>query len=645
MAKKKPEKKRKPDKTQQAATPEQRTLDTAPRPRGVSPGYYGLIICAVLVAITLAVYWQTFDFDFVNYDDPLYVTDNPYTQAGLSVENVRWAFTTGHAANWHPVTWLSYMLDVQLFGVNAGVHHFVNVLLHIANTLLVFLVLYRMTALRNSAKALWQSAFVAALFAIHPLHVESVAWIAERKDVLSTLFWLLTMAAYVYYCKRPGVMRYLLVALPFALGLMAKPMLVTLPAALLLLDYWPLGRLDLASGSLRQAVPKAVRLVLEKVPLLILAVLSSVATILAQGSRGGVVPYDEIPMPVRIGNALVGYVQYLIKTFRPVGLAIFYPHLRDAMPPWQPIAALCVLAVVTVLVVLTLQRLPYLPVGWFWYLGTLVPVIGIVQVGDQALADRYTYVPLIGVFIMAAWGMTDLAARLRLPKPVLPAAACALVAALGVCAHAQASHWQDSITLFDHALKVTSGNYMAHKAIAVALTDDAERYEEAVVHCRKAIELDPQDSAPYYNLGNALYKLGKAGDAIEAYREAIKIKPDYLNAHYNLGNVLAEQRHLDDAIALYGKVLELDPRHAGANNNLGTALVLQGKLEQALPKYRTALDIDPDYVDALCNLGYTLSKLGKLDDAVQAYEKALHVDPACERARKALDKIREHIKR
>jgi len=643
LAKKKPEKKRKPDKTQQAATPEQRTLDTAPRPRGVSPGYYGLIICAVLVAITLAVYWQTFDFDFVNYDDPLYVTDNPYTQAGLSVENVRWAFTTGHAANWHPVTWLSYMLDVQLFGVNAGVHHFVNVLLHIANTLLVFLVLYRMTALRNSAKALWQSAFVAALFAIHPLHVESVAWIAERKDVLSTLFWLLTMAAYVYYCKRPGVMRYLLVALPFALGLMAKPMLVTLPAALLLLDYWPLGRLDLASGSLRQAVPKAVRLVLEKVPLLILAVLSSVATILAQGSRGGVVPYDEIPMPVRIGNALVGYVQYLIKTFRPVGLAIFYPHLRDAMPPWQPIAALCVLAVVTVLVVLTLQRLPYLPVGWFWYLGTLVPVIGIVQVGDQALADRYTYVPLIGVFIMAAWGMTDLAARLRLPKPVLPAAACALVAALGVCAHAQASHWQDSITLFDHALKVTSGNYMAHKAIAV--TDDAERYEEAVVHCRKAIELDPQDSAPYYNLGNALYKLGKAGDAIEAYREAIKIKPDYLNAHYNLGNVLAEQRHLDDAIALYGKVLELDPRHAGANNNLGTALVLQGKLEQALPKYRTALDIDPDYVDALCNLGYTLSKLGKLDDAVQAYEKALHVDPACERARKALDKIREHIKR
>ena len=638
MGKKKARKARKVPRKQKAAKAQQAT---APREDQEIPLRHVCLVCGALILITLAVYWQTHGFDFVNYYDHLYVTENPHTQAGLTWDNLRWAFTTGHAANWHPLTWLSYMLDVQLFGVSAPAHHVVNVLWHVLNSVLLFLVLCRMTARWDATKALWPSAFVAALFALHPLHVESVAWIAERKDVLSTFFWLLTMAAYAHYVQRPSVRRYLMVAAPFALGLMAKPMLVTLPAVLLLLDYWPLGRLDLAGAGPRKVGSSFARLAFEKAPLLALTVLSSVATIAAQGSRGGVVPYDVIPLSVRVGNALVAYAQYILRTLWPVRLAVYYPHLRDAMPLWQPIVSALLLGGATALVLLRPRRLPYLAVGWFWYLGTLVPVIGIVQVGDQAFADRYTYVPLIGVFIMAAWGIAHLAAKWRLPRPVLAAGAAATLAALCVGAWTQIGHWKDSRTLFEHALEVTSGNFMAHKALGVVLTDDAGEYEAAAQHLRKAIELDPGDAAGYFNLGNALHGMGKADEAIEQYRKAIQIDPHYVAAHYNLGNVFAEQKKLPEAAAAFEAVLKIQPGHAAANNNLGSALVLQGKLEEALSRYRKALDADPDYLDACCNLGYTLTKLGRPEEAVQAYSRALRVDPTCEKARKALADLQE----
>jgi hypothetical protein len=403
-----------------------------------SDKYWSLCIYLTLALATLAVFWQVLGHDFVNYDDPDYVYRNPNVQSGITLSSIKWAFTTGHAANWHPLTWLSHMLDWQLFGDNPGWHHLTNLFLHIANTLLLFAVLKRMT------NALWRSAFVAAAFALHPLHVESVAWVAERKDVLSTLFWMLTIAAYLRYLERPGTGRYLLTLLIFALGLMAKPMLVTLPFVLLLLDYWPLGRFQFGQivKSVGQQSRKSLNafshwklsrhLLLEKVPLFALSAISSIVTFLVQRTAGAVTSVETLPLKLRIANTFVSYLTYIQKMVWPSRLAMFYPYPDKTDLIWQTVVFALLLLIISLGVIWLMRRRRYLLTGWLWYLGTLVPVIGLVQVGDQALADRYTYVPLTGLFIIIAWGVPDLIAKWRFRKHALAASAIAVLLAWSI---------------------------------------------------------------------------------------------------------------------------------------------------------------------------------------------------------------------
>ncbi len=456
-----------------------------------------LIVCLLLLSVTLAVYWQIGDHQFTNYDDTLYVTDNPHVKPGLAGGSVIWAFTATEEANWHPLTWLSHMVDCQLFGLRPRGHFLTSLFLHLANVLLLFAVLKRMTG------ALWRSAFVSALFALHPLHVESVAWVAERKDVLSTLFWLLTMLAYARYVERPTRARYVLTLVAFTLGLMAKPMLVTLPFVLLLLDYWPLDRMAYGgkgddppkrtrkrTHSCEQRLPLS-RLVWEKIPFFALAAISSVVTFSFQQRAGAMADMEIFPLSSRIANALVSYLRYMGKIIWPSDLAVLYPHPGTSLPLWWGAAAGLALLGLSILVVLVIRRRPYLAVGWLWYVGTLVPVIGLVQVGVQAYADRYTYVPLIGLFIMIAWGVPDLVGRWAQTRTVLAVLAATALAALTACTWIQLGYWKDSVSLFTHTLQVTTKNYVAHN-----------------------------------NLGNALADRGEVEAAISQYTEALRIKPD-----------------------------------------------------------------------------------------------------------------------
>lgn len=464
------------------------------------------LVCLLLIVATLAVFQQLPEYDFVNIDDYYYVTENVHVTRGLTREGIIWAFTTLHANNWHPLTWLSHMLDCQLFGLKPGMHHLTNLLLHMANSTLLLLVLKRMTG------ALWRSAFAAALFALHPLHVESVAWVAERKDVLSTLFWLLTVWGYAGYVEYPGRNRYLLVLLFFALGLMAKPMLVTLPFILLLLDYWPLGRVKLwesregGSGGIQRS--SALHLVREKIPFFALTLASGIVTVVAQYKGGAVRSLNLLPLDVRIANALVSYVGYIGKMIWPQHLAIFYPH-PGALPTWQVVGAGLLLLSLSIILLRAAGRFPYLGVGWLWYLGTLVPVIGLVQVGDQAMADRYTYVPLIGLFVLIAWGIPDLMARWRYRQIALTISAVIVVFCCTVSTWSHVKHWRNGTALFTHAVNVTADNALAHDG-----------------------------------LGFALARQGRLDEAIAHYSEALRIKPGYAKARYNLEHAL---RHVDES--------------------------------------------------------------------------------------------------
>jgi tetratricopeptide (TPR) repeat protein len=586
------------------------------------------LVYTFLVGITLVIYGQVEGFSFVNYDDNLYVTDNEHVQAGLTLDGLRWAFTTGGASNWHPVTWLSHMLDVTWFGERSGAHHLVNVLLHAVAAVLLFRVLKNMTA------AVWPSALAAALFAVHPLHVESVAWVSERKDVLSAVFWLLTLSAYHAFVKRPSAGRYAATLLLFAVGLMAKPMLVTLPAVLLLLDYWPLRRY---TGS-RPLAAQVFSRVIEKAPLLVLAAASCVVTFLVQRQGQSVASVDVLPLTLRVENAVVSYARYLLMTVWPRGLAVFYPHPGPALPGWQVVLALVVLAAITAMAAARARRSPYLLVGWLWYVGTLVPVIGLVQVGGQALADRYTYIPLIGVFIMGAWGAGELGARARVPKPVWAAAAGIAVVLLAAGAAVQTSYWRDSITLMEHALRVTGRNFLAHKNLGVALAEQ-KRYEEAIQQYRQGIAIKPDDPELYYNLGNALDEMGRSDEAIAAYRKALEVEPDHAESHYNLGNTLARKGDYDGAIEHYRGVLGIDPGHLSARVNLGNALAAEKRFEEAVAEYRNGIAIHPNESDLFFNMGNALSEMGKGDEAMAQYRRALEINPASTGAREAIQRI------
>ena len=600
-----------------------RAPDPAARPRrwdGVDAA-----VALGLVVATCAVFWPLRNHPFVNYDDGDYVTRNAHVLAGWTWEGVRWAFTTFHAANWHPLTWLSLMLDVQLFGVDPGAHHAISLAIHAAGAVVLFAALRQMTASR------WASALVAALFAIHPLHVESVAWIAERKDVLCGLFWMLAMLGHSLSVARPGRGWRSFTLAAFALGLLAKPMIVTLPFALLLLDFWPLRRIDSATT--------AKRCLVEKVPLLLLAAAACVVTFLAQRSHGAVVTAEGIPVAQRLANAPVAAVQYLLATFWPSGLAVYYPHPRGTLPAWQPLAATLALASLTVVAFRARRSAPYVLAGWLWYLGTLVPVIGLVQVGDQARADRYTYLPLVGIFAIVAFGARDLARRGSLLRSGLAAAACAAVLASAVAARAQVRCWSDTVTLFTHALGVTGENKVARKALGVTLADEFHRYDEAVVHCRRAVELDPEDADARFNLGNALLGSGKTDEAITAYRAAIARSPGLVNSHYNLGNALASQRKFEEAIAEWAEALRLDPEHPEAAKNTGTALSLLGKHAEALAQFDRVLERNPRDVEAWCGIGSTRTRMGDPVQAKEAFERALAIDPASARAREGLAAI------
>ena len=528
-----------------------------------------LLICLILVLPTLGVYWEVRNFDFVTFDDYTYVAENPNVQSGLSKSGLVWAFTRSHASNWHPVTWLSHMLDCQFFGLNSGMHHLNNLIFHTANTLLLFLVLGRMTG------ALWRSAFVSALFALHPLHVESVAWVAERKDVLSTLFWMLTMWAYVRYSERPSPTRYLLIFPFFILGLMSKPMLVTLPFVLLLMDYWPLGRLQSTlpekGGKLKTPKLAVLRLIAEKIPLFVLVALLSVVTFLAQ--EEAVQSLDNFHLKARIANGLVSYAAYIRKMFWPNDLSIFYPY-PQTLQLWQATASGFFLITMTILFVRMGKRRPFILVGWLWYLGTLFPVIGLVQVGTHAMADRYTYIPLIGLFIMIAWGIPDLLGNWLYRKQVLRISAGLLLVILAVCTWLQVRYWKDSIVLFTHAIDVTDDNWMAHNNIGFPLVQQG-RNIEAIAHFSKAVRIKPDYAEAHVNLANSYGLEGRFEEAKQHFFDAIRINPDLADAYMNLGVIFARQGNLDKAINHFAAALRVNPDDATTRLYLNRALQLR----------------------------------------------------------------------
>jgi tetratricopeptide (TPR) repeat protein len=596
---------------------------------------YDLLLMLVLVLATTAVYLQVKDYDFVGFDDNEYITENSHVRTGLTSENVSWAATAFYAGNWHPLTWISHMLDCQLFGLKPGLHHLVNLLFHIANTILLFLVLHRMT------KGLWQSAFVAAIFAIHPLHVESVAWISERKDVLSTLFWMLTMGAYAFYVEKQEIKKYLLALFFFTLGLMAKPMLVTLPFVLLLLDYWPLRRLETVKPSAgehkqsekplkprhekkerrrgaikrehvnktemrtRQQTPLA-QIMLEKIPFFVLSLASSVVTYMAQQKGGAMHSLQSVPLSTRIANALVSYSVYIWKMIWPESLAVLYPY-PGTLPTWEVVVAVFFLGITTFLIIRNVKRYPYLTTGWLWYLGTLVPVIGLVQVGVQAMADRYTYVPLVGVSIIVAWGVPEFSKKWRHRNAALAMVALITLTILSVVTWRQVGYWKDSVVLFTRAVEVTTNNPTMQNNLGNALEDQG-RLDEAIAHYAEALRIDPGLADAYNNIGLALTKLGRPDEAIPNFFKAIGINPSHAAAHYNLGTLLASQGKLDEAIYQFRECVRIKPDYAKAYNNLGNALLFRGKIDEAIGSYQQAVRLKPDYAMARENLQNALAQ-------------------------------------
>lgn len=604
-----------------------------------------VLVCLFLVLATLAIYWPVRNYPFIGFDDSLYVSNNHYVKTGFTCENIKWAFSFADKDKtyWHPLTWLSHMLDAQLYGMDSGRHHRTNLILHIVNSLLLFLVLRRMT------KALWRSAFVAALFALHPLNVDSVAWVAERKNVLSTFFWMFTVLTYVYYTERPCLRRYLLTFVAFALGLMAKPMLVTLPFVLLLVDYWPLGRLRLKwlNGNTNERTniiikpvnqgTFAFRLILEKVPFFVLsAILIYVASVSLQ-RVGVVITTDIVPMKLRIANALVSYVSYIEKIFWPQNLAVFYPF-PNMVPMWQIIGSGLLLAGVSFVAVRKRRGMPYLVVGWLWYFGTLVPVTGLVQAGLwPAMADRWAYVPLIGVFIIIAWGVPQLAAKWRFGKIGIGIGAGVLLSTLMGITWVQMGYWANSITLFERALAVTSGNYVAHYNLGVSLFSQS-KIDEATGHFREALRINPSFLGARTNLGVALVNQGRIAEAVQHLNEALQRNPLSQTAHNNLGVALAQEGRIDDALQHFNKVLQINPNFDDAHNNLGVVLASQEKFDEAIEHYSKALRINPGFARVHNNLGSALIRKGQLEEAIVHFREALRLRPGYASAKSNLKK-------
>jgi Flp pilus assembly protein TadD len=567
-------------------------------------------VAAWLTGITIVAYAGVWRNGFIGWDDTLYVTENPQVLSGLTMRGIAWAFTTTHASNWHPITWLSHMLDVELFGVNPAFHHAASVVFHIINALLLFVVLHRMTG------AAGRSVFVATLFAIHPLHVESVAWAAERKDVLSGLFWMLTMLAYVAYVDHPSRRRYALILVTFALGLMSKPMLVTLPFVLLLLDVWPLGRAERVGWY---------PLVRQKLPLFGLVLANSVTTFLAQKYTGAVSNLIAVPLSARIANAFLSYVRYIGKAIWPTKLAALYPFQGpiDILPV---VLAAVALIGVTIAVFVVRSRRPYLAVGWFWYLGTLVPVIGLVQVGHQAMADRYTYIPLIGVFVAVAWGANDLLATWPGRRATLATVAAVIVIGCVAVTQHQVTVWSNGVSVWEHTLAVTKENTVAHTNLGYELAIRG-RLEEASAHYRAALRIAPRFVPARQNLGLALLNQGKTEEAVQQYALAVRLQPANARLRTDYGLALANTRRDSAAITQYEAALRLQPGLTVAHIRLATALIRHGRTEEAIAHYRRAIAIGPPSAEAHNNLGAALATQGKIREAIAEFSEALRLMP------------------
>jgi len=541
----------------------QRGAQSTGRPK-ISRRWLRLGICISLAVLTWVVFGQLLQYDFINYDDPRYVYENTNITKGLTIGGIAWAFTHIHSMNWHPLTTISHMLDCQLYGLKPGAHHFTNVLLHSIVAILLLLVLQRMTGGPSGTGSIWRSAFVAAVFAIHPLRVESVAWIAERKDVLSGVFFMLTLLTYFRYVRVRSIGHYLTVLFMFALGLMCKPMLVTLPFVLLVLDYWPLGRIRGQKSDV-SGHENLVMLVVEKIPLVGLSAVSSVVTFLAQ--RGAVGWTEQLPVLARINNAVVTYAAYMWQMLWPVKLAVFYPHPESRLPLWEIILCLLLLIGITAAAVVLRTSRPYFITGWLWYLGMLVPVIGLVQVGWQGRADRYTYLPQIGLYIAITWGIADVTAAWRWQREILTAGTAIVVGLLSWRASVQASYWRDSETLFTHALAVTSNNDVAENNLGIVFLQKGN-LDEAISLLQAAVDLRPENSPAHENLAKALLQKGQVTDALVHYRRLLELQPDNIEVHNIVGTVLIKQGQAREAVEEWQKVLAIQPDNGNAMSNL-----------------------------------------------------------------------------
>jgi len=620
-------------------------------PEGLNPQARQVAgVCIVLALAVVAVFGQTAGFGFVNFDDNLYVYENAKVTGGLSLKSLAWVFTHADCDLYHPLTMLSLMGDYQLHGLHAGGYHLTNVLLHTASAILLFLILRQMTG------ALWRSAFVAAVFAIHPLRVESVAWVAERKDVLSGFFFMLTLGAYARYVRKPDSPgRYVLVAVAFVLALLSKPTVVTLPFVLLLLDYWPLHRFEQPR--------KLLGLILEKIPLLALAAGACAMTVLAAGKW--IPPNTHVSMASRLGNALVSCAVYLRQMVWPEGLAVPYPYPHNGLPPWEVALAGTLLAGLSAVAWGERRTRPWLLIGWLWYLGMLAPMIGIVHVGTFAHADRYTYLPQIGIYVAVTWSVAEWRARWLHHGPLsvaLGGLMAGVLAVLMFCAWQQTAYWKNSDTLWNHTLACTADNEVALCNLGTALfekgrADEAIAYyqqalqtnpnyaetqfclantllqkgkvDEAIHHFMYALRINPDYAQAHNGLGSALLRKGKVEEAAGHFQKALQINPDYAQAHYNLGTILLKKGRVDDAIAHYQHALQNNPDYAQAHYNLGNILLEKGRVDEAITHYQHALQNNPDYAEAHVNLGNILLQKGRMDEATAHYQHALQIDPDC----------------
>jgi len=591
----------------------------------LNPNFISITIFIVCIVI---IYWQVSQFQFISLDDPLYVEKNAHVQEGLSGESILWAFSLskqGELTNWHPLTWLSHMVDYQLFGLNPGMHHISNVFFHAINVILLYLVLMWMTG------SIWKSVFVALLFAVHPVNVDSVAWVSERKNLLSTTFWLLTMMAYLFYTRKPDLIRYLIVVLAFCMGSLAKPMLVTLPFVLLLIDYWPLHRIELPhSQSLKQQwrpfYRDALRLVLEKVPLFVMSSIFIFATMLSLRYSGTLKASQITPMDMKIKNAIVSYLLYMGKMIWPTDLTVFYPF-PDSIPLWQVMGSMTIIVTVTAAAIMTIRKYPYIIVGWLWFLGTLVPVIGIIQAGLwPAIAERWAYIPYIGLFIVGAWGGADAVQGMRNRKLVASFTAISIVLILTIMAWRQTGYWKNDFTLFSHSIKVDPDNYVAH----VNLGNDYAKQKDsgkAIFHYQEALRIHPNDVLALNNLGHLFNELGEKEKSIWYYSETLRYSPDNADAHYELGSIYAEIGKLDEAMNHFSSVVRIDPSNARAYYNLGVVSVKKGDPGTAVQYFSSAVKLSPEDPEARCSFGLALMNSGRINDAIKQFNMVLMVHP------------------